>query len=182
VLGPALPGTRAPARRCSRRGTAKLAALSASSDGAFLTRIGLDGRAIGNPVRLSPETAGAASRPSLVATRGGWIAAWRSAAGVEIASIRIDRAGARVTAHRLPRGLPTLSDAIAIATPRGAVLVGPSGDDLVVVRSSAAGAPSGRPQVVRAALAGAAAGPLAAAALDRTILVALPDHRVVPIR
>lgn len=174
VLGPALPWHVGYGEAVLGAREGEVASLAASSDGVFLTRIGLDARAIGNPLRLSADDGSGGSRPSIVATDGGYVALWHSAGAVHVAIARVGEQGVTVTPRAPGRGEPALTDA-TLATAGGRhALVGRAGDDLVVLRFGDNGRTVGRPTIVAGAFAGLSAPRVSAAFVGRRLLVAIP--------
>lgn len=183
VLGPALPWHVGYGEAVLAAREAEVASLAASTDGVFLTRIGLDARAIGNPLRLSPDDGSGGSRPSIVGTAEGYVALWHSGGAVRVVFARAGEAGLTVTPRVPGRGEPALTEAILVTAGDRHALVGRVGDDLTAVRFGDNGRMIGRPTVVAGALAGVSGPRLAAAFVGRRLLVAIPGEtpRVVAL-
>lgn len=176
VLGPALPWHVGYGEAVLGAREGEVASLAASSDGVFLTRIGLDARAIGNPHRLSADDGSGGSRPSIVGIADGYLALWHSGGAARAVVFKIGADGAVTVTPRAPgRGEPAISDAIVATSGGRHALLGRAGDDLVVLRFGDNGRTVGRPTIVAGALAGMPAGPRIAAVFSgRHLLVAIP--------
>jgi len=179
VLGPALPWHAGAGDAALGARTGELAAASASIDGAFLTRIGLDGREIGTPVRLSAE--GREARAASVAGAGdSFVAAWEEDSGARWAVVRVARDG-QVSVGPQPEGEGAVLQGVAVAAGAGGfAVIGRSAGDIVIVRLGADGRPRGRPITVPGS---GAEGRPAALFVGQTLLVAIPGDtpRVVAI-
>jgi hypothetical protein len=183
VLGPALPWHVGHGEAVLAAREDEVASLAASTDGVFLTRIGLDARAIGNPQRLSPDDGSGGSRPSIVPTAGGYVALWHSGGAVRVVIARVGEDGSLgVTPRASARDEPAIGEAVLATAAGRHALVGRVADDLVVVRFGDNGRTIGRPTVVAGALAGVSQR-IAAAIIGRRLFVAVPAEtpRVVVV-
>jgi hypothetical protein len=176
VLGPALPWHVGYGEAVLGAREAEVASLAASTDGVFLTRIGLDARAIGNPLRLSADDGSGGSRPSIVGTTDGYIALWHSGGAVHVVIARAGEDGLIVTPRAPGRGEPVLTDATLATSGSRHALVGRAGDDLVALRFGDNGRTVGRPTIALGAFAGLWAPRVSAAFVGRRLLVAIPGE------
>jgi hypothetical protein len=180
VLGPSLPWHAGAGDAALGARLGELAAASASIDGTFLTRVGLDGREIGTPIRLSAE--GQETRGAAVAgAAGAFVAAWEEGEASRWAVVRVGRDGQASVASGAAGEGGALRSVIVAAAPNGFAVVGRTAGDVVVLRLDADGRPRGRPITVPGA------GDVRPAALfvGQTLLVAIPavdgSPRVVSI-
>ncbi|MBI2897110.1 MAG: hypothetical protein HYY06_26365 [Deltaproteobacteria bacterium] len=141
VVGPVLPPLAGWGEATMGAREEELATLAASPDGAFLTRVGLDGAAIGNPVRLTaPDVV--ASEPFLLGTRDGWVAVWTEGGAARVALVGPEGGAPRAVDMA---DSPRMVSPILTAVGAGIALLGRSGTDLVVVRIDSSGRRRGRP-------------------------------------
>jgi hypothetical protein len=180
VIGPSLPWHSGAGAAVLGARREELATVAASEDGAFLTRIGLDAREIGIPIRLSAEGR-ETSAPAVAGADDAFLASWTEGGAVQIALVRIGRDGTpAVTA--LDGAVDTGVTDVALAAGAGGFAVaGRSGADLAVVRLDRQGRRRGRPTSVPGAFA--SEGRPVAGFIGPNLVVALPGDppRVVAI-